>query len=485
MPTKKSTKGRKTIMKSKKRQSNIWRKYLCNNKLTIVVFVIGFALVGSYLLLHGFAQSDNRIVPFIDKPERGLAWAGLKANANSALCGGQLLEMIDQTGNAIGCTHGPDPAPEGIDARKASEPEVTVADASTGVGTTYGNGSILCDGDGVNGNRIQLIYAHASDKPDRYDNYASSFQVWAANVDSEFVDSASETGGVRHVRYVTDANCNAIVARVTLSPTGDDNFSATASEVRSQGYSRSDRKYLIWTDATVYCGISQLYSDDSAASTNRNNIGPGYARVDTGCWGLTRSTEAHELMHTLGGVQYTAPHTTGGGHCTDEYDRMCYDDRTTTDTRQFTMTYPCASSSHEALFDCNHDDYYSTSPLAGSYLTTHWNTANSSFLISSGNGSGTTTPPADTTAPLITISSPKNGASLKGKSVTITASATDDVGVTKIEIYIDGSLQSTSLSDSISTRWDLRKASKGTHLITVKAYDATGNVGQSSVSVTK
>jgi hypothetical protein len=37
-------------------------------------------------------------------------------------------------------------------------------------------------------------------------------------------------------------------------------------------------------------------------------------------------------------------------------------------------------ATHEALLDCNHDDYYSTSPPANNWLATHWNTANSAFL---------------------------------------------------------------------------------------------------------
>lgn len=482
MPAKKSPKLNANIKTKKTHpKTSKWNRFYQANKLIVLLFVIGFALVGSYLLIQSNAQSDNRVIPFVDKPERGLTWAGLRANEHSALCGGHLLEMIDQTGNAVGCTHGPDPAPDDVDPRQPVEALSTGED----LGSYALTGSVACDGDGVSGNRVQAVYARASDQPDNYDTYAASFQAWAANIDSEFIDSALETGGNRRPRWVTDANCNIVVARVTLSPTGDDNFSNSANEIKTQGFDRSDRKYLMWVDATQYCGISQLYSDDSATSTNSNNRGPTYARVDRGCWGLKSGAEAHELMHTLGGVQYTAPNTSGGGHCIDENDRMCYaDGPNMAAANGKAMIYLCPTT-HERLFDCNHDDYFTTAPVSGSYLATHWNTANSSFLIS-GDSSGTAPPPApvDATAPKVTITAPADGSKIKN-NVTITANATDDIGVTKMEIYIDGYLKATSTSGSISTTWNTRKASRGTHFITVKAYDAVGNVGTSSVTVTK
>src|SRR5439155_15119837 len=97
-----------------------------------------------------------------------------------------------------------------------------------------------------------------------------------------------------------------------------------------------------------------------------------------GCWGLASrggSVEAHELLHTLGGVEPTAPHATQFGHCTDESDRMCYDDG----SLGYVASASCAPA-NEALLDCNHDDYFNPSPPASSYLATHWDTARSDFL---------------------------------------------------------------------------------------------------------
>ena len=85
-------------------------------------------------------------------------------------------------------------------------------------------------------------------------------------------------------------------------------------------------------------------------------------------------------------------------------------------------------------------------------------------------------PSGDTTAPSVSITSPKNNAFVKGKPA-IKATATGNIKVTKVEFYIDGVLSATktSTTSTFSYPWDTKLVSNGTHTITAKAYDAAGN----------
>lgn len=260
---------------------------------------------------------------------------------------------------------------------------------------TAGASPLPCIGTGTDGNRVQAIYAHPADVADRYDTVAPTIRDAAAQVDQVFMDSAAETGGSRRVRWVTDTSCNLVIERVQLSASGDDSINNTQAELQALGFNRTDRKYLIWMDSNIYCGIGTILGDDQPGQANLNNSGPSYSRVDSPCWDLSTPIEAHELMHNLGGVQPGAPHATRSWHCSDDFDRMCYQD-----DASVVMTYPCPTS-HERLFDCNHDDYFSTTPAPGSYLAGHWNTAGSSFLI---DPNAPPPPPTSTTTTLPPVS---------------------------------------------------------------------------------
>jgi hypothetical protein len=331
-----------------------------------------------------------------DDPASGVVRKGLAVGRPDGPCEG-VLELV-KTDGSTSCTHGPDPAPKGVDVRKARTVEDLVLSTKTATVQAETTGATVpCYGDGVTGNRVQAVYARASDKPDRFADIATMIPQWAANADAVFNNSAAKTGGIRHVRWVTDASCSLDILRVTLSPTGDDSMSQTELEMQSLGFDRGDRKYVIWMDANVYCGVADLRIDNKAGANNMNNWGSMWARIDNGCWGYYDSPEAHEIMHLMGGVQSNAPHSSGAGHCTDDSDRMCY-----SDGPYALMTYPCASS-QELLFDCNNDDYFHTAPAAGSYLATYWNSAMNVFLETTGPAappppSTTTTVPSSTTS---------------------------------------------------------------------------------------
>jgi hypothetical protein len=91
---------------------------------------------------------------------------------------------------------------------------------------------------------------------------------------------------------------------------------------------------------------------------------------------------------------------------------------------------------------------------------------------------------ADTTAPTVSITAPAGGATVSG-TTTVSASASDDVGVTKVEFYLDSVLQSTVTASPYNWSWNTTTAANGSHSLIAKAYDAAANVGTSTtVTVT-
>ncbi|HEX7456248.1 MAG TPA: Ig-like domain-containing protein, partial [Candidatus Nanoarchaeia archaeon] len=127
-----------------------------------------------------------------------------------------------------------------------------------------------------------------------------------------------------------------------------------------------------------------------------------------------------------------------------------------------------------------------TANLGGTY-TSLWGETMSSITLAERNGNVFRTSGGgggDTQDPTVSITSPTNGATVSG-TVNITASAADDVGVTRVEFYVDGSLKSTDTSSPYSYSWDSTTVIDGSHALSAKAYDAANKVGTSpTVTVT-
>jgi hypothetical protein len=83
----------------------------------------------------------------------------------------------------------------------------------------------------------------------------------------------------------------------------------------------------------------------------------------------------------------------------------------------------------------------------------------------------------DTTAP--TVSATATGSS---GTITFSATASDNVGVSRVEFYVDNALKGTSNAAPYSLAFDSTTIADGTHNLVARAYDAAGNVGISSAT---
>ena len=86
----------------------------------------------------------------------------------------------------------------------------------------------------------------------------------------------------------------------------------------------------------------------------------------------------------------------------------------------------------------------------------------------------------DSTAPTVSVTAPSAGASVSG-SVSVTADAADDVGVSGVQFKLDGAnLGAEDTSAPFAVSWDSTAAANGSHSLTVVARDAAGNTRTSA-----
>jgi lysophospholipase L1-like esterase len=94
--------------------------------------------------------------------------------------------------------------------------------------------------------------------------------------------------------------------------------------------------------------------------------------------------------------------------------------------------------------------------------------------------------PGDTTAPTVLLTAPAANASVSGSSVSLAATASDNVGVAGVQFKVDGAnVGSEDTVAPYSLAWDSGTVSNGNHMITAVARDAAGNTTTSNaVTVT-
>ena len=91
--------------------------------------------------------------------------------------------------------------------------------------------------------------------------------------------------------------------------------------------------------------------------------------------------------------------------------------------------------------------------------------------------------PAESVLPSVLLTNPKAG-SILSYIITVSASATDNAGVAKVEFYNNTTMIGSDLTSPYSISWNTADVFDGIYNMTAKAYDTSGNTKTSkSVSV--
>jgi hypothetical protein len=96
--------------------------------------------------------------------------------------------------------------------------------------------------------------------------------------------------------------------------------------------------------------------------------------------------------------------------------------------------------------------------------------------------SGETNAPPDAVPPTTSITAPTGGSTVSGV-VLVNVNALDNVGVTRLEFYLDGVLIGSNSTSPAEFLWDTTRGPDGSCAVEARAYDSAGNVGSAAVSV--
>lgn len=91
--------------------------------------------------------------------------------------------------------------------------------------------------------------------------------------------------------------------------------------------------------------------------------------------------------------------------------------------------------------------------------------------------------PKDTTVPQVAFSDLTDGQTV-WSTVTATVTASDDKGLEKVEVFVDGTLLATLTAEPFTTSWNTSSASDGQHTIKAVVTDKNGNTADKSITVT-
>ncbi|MGQ0535410.1 MAG: M12 family metallo-peptidase [Methanobacteriota archaeon] len=400
-----------------------------------------------------------------------------------------LLAVFAADGRLLGFTHGPDADAPGATPRDEDGEAVPFSDGGTPADTK----PVKCVTGSAGTYFIQVIYARASDDSDRYSTMLSTIRTMSANANTVLNEAAVRTGGAASLKVKCVSGAIEVKNEVLPTSKNSDSYATIAADLQAKGYTDRKVKYWVFYDDCVggSCGgQGQIENDDSLSASNLNNgnaarvhLAISYSSTSTRVW-------LHEVSHNMGAVQLSAPHDTGGWHCYDGYDILCYDDGGPDGWRYSTSW--CAKRTINGVleepYDCGNDDYFHRSPTGSNYLTNHWNLGNTlnrfiDFAL-------------DGTPPSLTVDHPETGSVYVGctevdvgvgvasyvDQVCVQGSATDSgSGIRSVKVYEDNVLKGSSITGgSFTFTWNIGATKTNAEIKVI----AENNDGQATATFT-
>ena len=324
---------------------------------------VGLFVLGLTTVVTGFATTAP-----------GPAVAAVTAPATGPCAGFEVI-VIDGVDE---CTHGGDLAPV--------VPPTSSARSRPVAGPP-------CAGDGRSGPRIRVLLGIPANTASPDGPATRSLMRQALALADANLDAASASVG-QHYRFFCRADASVTIETTRLPAIGKDNgytFDDVVSGLTEQGFRKTSAIYAVFV-ANIDCcygygGQGSLMDDDSPTPTANRNNGSA-ARFSMIRLGATFDAATlalvfqHETGHNMGAVQNSAPHTSGAYHCYETNDIMCYDDGGPyfNDGGALVSVCPDPSAAGMYVFDCGGDDYYNADPAPSTYLSDHWNVADSRWL---------------------------------------------------------------------------------------------------------